>query len=250
MRLVGFAARLAPAVLVLAALEALGRSGWIDSSLFVPPSAMIAALMQEAQSGSLAADGRTTGIEVLLAFVAGTAVGIPVGIFCWRRPWFGRVFQPYLVALYAMPLVLFYPLLLAYFGLGIKPIVVIGSLMAAVPVALNTTVAFSAIRPTLIRVGRSLGCTRWQLYTKVLLPAATPLIVTGIKMGFIYTLIGVVAMEFVVAQSGLGFAVHYDYNNFQTAPMYGYILFIVVVAIACAALLSAIERSVRREQQR
>jgi len=99
------------------------------------------------------------------------------------------VLEPYLVTLYAMPTLVFYPILLALLGLGPGPIIVIAATMVVIPIALNTMVALRAIDPILLKMGRSVNCSRPQLYRKVLIPAATPLAFPGIKLGFIYAII-------------------------------------------------------------
>ena len=111
-------------------------------------------------------------------------VGIALGIVSWRIPLLGRVTEPYLITLYAMPTVVFYPVLLALMGLGTEPIITLAATAAFIPVALNTTIALRSVEPVLPKMGISMNCSRWQVYRKVLFPAAVPLADLSCRPGF------------------------------------------------------------------
>jgi NitT/TauT family transport system permease protein len=188
-----------------------------------------------------------TSLTVGIAFLIGGAIGVVLGALCWRAPLVGDVLEPYLVTLYAMPTLVFYPMLLALLGVGIWPILVIASLMVVIPVALNVMVALRSVSPVLPKLGRSLNCSRAQLYRKVLVPAATPLAVPGLKLGLIYAIIGTVAMEFILADRGLGFRIGYDYRQFDVADMWALILAVAVLAIVVTSAVGLLERRIRRD---
>ncbi|MQA85671.1 MAG: ABC transporter permease subunit [Streptosporangiales bacterium] len=214
-----------------------------------PPSVMFARLVEIVRSGPFVTDLVVTGATVATAFGLGGLVGLMIGILFWRFPFSGAVFEPYLVSMYSMPTIVFYPILLAVFGLGTKPIMIIASTMALIPVALNTMVALRAIPPTLPKLARSLNCTRLQTYRKVLAPAAVPMVVPGLVLGFIYAVIGTIAMEFILASRGLGYRTGFFYRSFEIADMYAYILVISIVAIIVNVGLNYFERRIRRDMQ-
>lgn len=222
---------------MVALLEVVGRSGMLSPTTFVPPSAMLVTLIELGAAGTLWPHLGRTMFEATTAFVLATLLGVPLGIVLWRVPYLARVFEPYLTAMYALPLVFFYPLLLALFGLGPAPIIVIATLMACIPVIVNARIGFSEVRDIYRRLGRSVGCSPLQLYRKVLIPAAAPALFAGLKLGFVYALIGAIAMEFVLADGGLGFAVRYHYNNFDTPEMYAYVLLNLGIAVGVNSLL-------------
>ncbi|MGH3343244.1 MAG: ABC transporter permease [Carbonactinosporaceae bacterium] len=232
-----------------ALLEVATRTGYISSMVLPPPSAMVTRLAEIVPTELFLGDLVTTVTTVLSAFAAGGVVGVLVGISFWRFPFVGAVFEPYLVSMYSMPALVFYPILLAILGLGSAPIVVIASSMALIPVALNTMVALRTISPTLPKLARSLNCTRRQIYLKVLAPAATPLVVPGLVLGFIYAMIGTIAMEFILAPNGIGFRIGYYYRSFDIVEMYSYILVASVIAIIANVALNHVERRVRRDMQ-
>lgn len=234
---------------VVLLLEIAARVELVDPLIMPAPSDMLAGLLEIAGTAQFLRDLTTTGIAVLSAFGLGAVSGLLVGILFWRLPFVGATFEPYLVSLYSMPTLVFYPILLALLGLGPAPIIVIATTMAMIPIALNTMVGLNSISPTLPKLARSMNCSRTQTYLKVLAPAATPLVVPGLVLGFIYATIGVIAMEFILASEGLGFRIGYAYRAFEIRDMYAYILVVLIVAVVANVCLNAIERRVRQDME-
>lgn len=243
---------LVQAALVLgtaALLEFATRAGYISSLVLPPPTEMVKRLVQIVSTDLFLRDLTTTVTTVLSAFVLGGAIGLVIGVLFWKFPFGGAVFEPYLVSMYSMPSLVFYPILLALLGLGVLPIMVIAASMALIPVALNTMVALKSIPPTLPKLARSLNCTKRQVYLKVLAPAATPLVVPGLVLGFIYAMIGTIAMEFILAANGVGFRIGYYYRSFDIVDMYAYILVASIIAIIANVALNHLERRIRQDMQ-
>jgi NitT/TauT family transport system permease protein len=235
-----------PAVAV-AGVQVAAGAGLIDPLQLPAPTEIGSALVDLVRGGEFYGDLARTLMTVAAAFGIGVTAGIPLAVVLWKLPLLGDVLEPYLVTMYAMPTLLFYPVLLAVLGLGPAPIIAIASLMALIPIALGTAVALRSINPMLPKLGRSLGCGRRQLYRKVLLPAATPLAVPGLRLGFVYAVIGTIAMEFILATKGVGFRAGYAYRNFEVPKMYAYVVVVVALAVAANGLLSALERRIRKD---
>lgn len=228
-------------------LEATTRTGVVDRSLMVPPSeilARLASIVPTAQFGQDAARSITT---ILTAFAAGLVLGVPLGVFLWRVPAAGRILEPFIVTGYAMPTLLFYPVLLAVMGLNQGPIILIAASMSLVPIALTTMVALNSIKPILHKLANSVNASPRQYYLKVLFPAATPLVFPGIKLGFIYAVIGTIAMEFILAAQGIGFRAGFYYRELNTSDMWAYIAVVVVLSVLVNALLTWMEKRIRRD---
>jgi NitT/TauT family transport system permease protein len=174
-------------------------------------------------------------------------VGVPIGFGLWRAPLLGRVLEPYLVGTYAMPLVLFYPFLLVVFGLGATPIILIAAAMGLIPVILNSWAAFQQVPDIYFKVCASFRCTGSRRFWKVIFPASAPMIFAGFKLCLIYAFVGVIVMEFMVGNTGLGFRVSYDYDGFKINEMYAYVTIIVALAAAITVILARGERRIRGE---
>jgi NitT/TauT family transport system permease protein len=219
-----------------------GDLGWWPSSVLPSPTTIMEAGGVEISEGPFLGDAGATLMAFALSVVLGIALGGLAGYLFWRKEVIGKIFEPYLVSFYTVPLVVFYPMLLVIIGLNQWPIVILGSIMAAIPMALNTWVGLSGVRKVYLDLARSLTLTRRQMVRQVALPAAAPMIIAGATLAAIYALIGVVAMEFMVAQQGLGYRIRYRYESFDNDGMYFYIVSILVLSLVIVWLLSFLPR--------
>ncbi len=232
----------------VAILEVLSRGGIVKRTILVSPSEMFATLGGLIVANDVTPHFIRTMVETFASFAMAGALGIAIGIFFWKFARIGKMFEPYIVSVYAMPLVMFYPLLLIFLGLGSPPIIFITTISSIIPIILNTTIGFREIREVMHKVASSNRCTPWQTFSKVLFPAATPYIFTGLKLGFIYALIVTIGMEFILTDLGLGFQVHQFYDFFNTSSMYAYILLNLIIAISANVLLFRGEGAMRKER--
>lgn len=222
-------------------LEGMARTGMIGAITLAPPSEMVSKMVELLLTGEIVNDLIQTAGTTFIAFGLATVVGIPVGWALWHWNTAQSILDPYLVAYYAMPIFAFYPMFIAIFGLNKIPIILIAFLISIIAIIINTANGFGQVRSVYEQVGRSLRLSRYETFRHIYLPAATPYIFTGLKLGFIYALIGVIASEFILANSGLGYLVSYNYNNFATSEMYAAMLLVVVIAIVANTILLRIE---------
>lgn len=218
------------------------RSGWWRASTLPAPSTMVSGVVDLLDDPQFWDDAGRTGLEIGLAIVFGSVLGLLAGLLFWKLPTLGRVFEPYLVSFYAVPMVLFYPVMIVIVGINASSVVILATIMAMIPVALNTTVGLNGIRPVYLKLARSLQCRPHQMLFSIALPAAAPFIVAGLRLGVVYALIGSIAMEFVTAQAGLGYRIRYLYEIFDNNTMYSYILVVLLFSVVLTALLALVER--------
>lgn len=190
--------------------------------------------------------GRTAQTTIT-AFGAAVITGLAFGALLNRYPTLRNIIEPYLVGAYAVPVIVFYPTFLVVFGIGTMPIVITGFLMAVVPVTVGTVVGLGELRPTHRKLAHSLGCSPLQGLTKILLPSALPLLLPGVKLGFVYALAATVGVEFIVADRGLGFRIGESYRNFDGVDMYTYIVVMVIIAAVVNSAFNALERTLRKD---
>jgi NitT/TauT family transport system permease protein len=145
--------------------------------------------------------GRAFGLALVLAVLFGLSFGFALGLSRLAN----AVFEPILVASYAIPKITLYPILLLMFGLGMPGKVAFGVIHGVIPIALFTTSAVRHIRPVLLKTGRTLGLGPFEMSRRILLPAAMPEIFSGLRIGFALTLIGVILGEMFASQRGIGF---------------------------------------------
>lgn len=235
-------------ILVLALLEWLTRAGTIEPLIMPPPSEIAETLARTAVTSEFLSDLLRTATTIAVAATAGCLLGALIGTVGWAVPAVWTAVEPFLVALYAMPIIVFYPIVIVLLGgIGIWPIILIAAAMASIPMAINTAVALNAVPKTMFRLTRSLGCSRLQAARLAIVPSALPLAMPGVRLGYVYAMIATVAMEFILSDSGLGFRAGVAYRSFEIADMWAMIVAIAVLAISLNLVLSHAERRVRRD---
>lgn len=222
-------------------LEYVTRTGMVSYITLTSPTAMVSTLAELLRSGAIYNDFVQSTTSVFVAFIASVATGIPVGWILWRRQLLHQILDPYLVAWYALPIFAFYPMLIAIFGLNRTPIILIAYAMSVIAIVVNTANGFSQVQDVYSKVGRSLNLSRSKAFLHVYFPAAAPYIFTGLKLGFVYAIVGVLASEFILADAGLGYQVSFNYQNFATNEMYAVMLLIIIIAVAVNLFLLRIE---------
>ena len=223
--------RIALIVGFVALLELLTRLGAIDRLVLIPPSAMAAQLWTMLVSGELDEPMARSFGNIALAFVLSVTVGFAVGLVVHALPRLRRLVDPLLASYYAVPFFVFYPLLIAIFGLNRWPLVAIGFAFGAAAMVIATLNGLDRVPRVLHKVARVHRLGRLRTIALVVLPGALPYLFTGVKLALAYAFIGVLAGEFILSGGGLGFAIAYAYDAFDNPTMYALMLFVVVLAI-------------------
>lgn len=234
--------------LLLAELGA--RTGLWSDRILPAPSVILSELGRLLGEGQFWNDAARTGIEVAFSILFGSVLGFAAGLTFWKLPAVGRIFEPYLVSFYAVPLVLFYPVMIVIVGINATSVIILATIMAAIPMALNTAVGLNTMPPVYLKLARSLKASPRQTLFAIAVPAAGPYIVAGLRLAVVYALIGTIAMEFTTAQAGLGYRIRYLYEIFNNNEMFAYIAVVLVLSCILTALLAAVERVLLRGRNR
>ena len=235
-------------VAFVVALEVIPRLGLVNPIALVPLSEMVWQLWPLISDGILGSHIARTLTSIVVAGALAVVTGLPLGVLLWRLERVRKILQPYLTTYYAIPIFAFYPLFIAIFGLSAWPVIVIAWAWAVVAIVLNTVIGLAEVPEVLVKVGRSLRLSPWRMFTRVYFPAATPYILTGFKLAASYTVIGVIASEFIQAEAGVGWFVGFSYNNFAIQNMYAAILLILAFAVLVNSLLLRLERRLHGRQ--
>jgi len=237
------AALIASAFIVL---ELSCRLGAIDRITMIPPSEMVSALFDIIRSGRYNSDIlftcsntiAATGVAILLGFFLGAALH--------ALPRLRRLLDPLLSAYYAVPTFVFYPLLVVVFGVGRAALIVMGAMFGVVAMIVNTVLGLDHVPPAVGRTGRILKLDALRQLLLIRLPAASPHLVSGVKLAVAYSVIGIVAGEFILATSGIGKRVAFAYDNFDNRTMYGLLLLLLMAVTVVNSCLSAWEKRLHR----
>jgi NitT/TauT family transport system permease protein len=193
-------------------------------------------------SGDLAWHAGVTLSEVLGGLGLGLLVATTIGYLIAKSPGIERALTPYIVASQAVPIVAIAPLLVIWFGSGLRSKVLICALIVFFPILINTVLGLKSVEPELHDLMRSLRATRWQVFTKLDVPAALPVWLAGLKVGATLAVIGAVVGEFVGADRGLGFLINFGRGQYDTALVFVAVTALVVIALALYGLVSLLER--------
>lgn len=178
------------------------------------------------------------GYALAIAVLGGMTIGLVLGLHRLS----GEVAEPILVSLYSLPKITLYPLILLIFGLGMSAKVAFGAIHGIIPVAIFTMGAVKTIAPVYFKTARVLQLSRRQLVATVVIPAAIPELVSGLRIGFSLTLLGVLIGEMFASQRGLGFLVMNAIGTLDVPTMMAVVLLLALVAVMISAGLLYLDR--------
>ena len=186
----------------------------------------------------------------LTVFAAGYALaivtGVAMGVLMGGVPRIGETLEIYVNALNATPRVAFIPLIILWFGLGTNAKIVVIWLQAVMPILINTYAGVQNTDPDLLEAARSFGAGRGQLFRYIMLPAALPYIVTGLRLGGANAMVGTVIAELYTALSGLGYLIAQFGGTFQTAKYFSPVLVLAAIGMLISQSLKIVERRLAR----
>jgi NitT/TauT family transport system permease protein len=186
----------------------------------------------------LAETSRAFAFALALSVLLGLLIGFVLGLHRFS----GEVAEPILVALYSVPKITLYPIVLLAFGLGMPAKVAFGTIHGIIPVAIFTMTAVRNISPVLLKTGRVMKLSPWKTVRSVLFPAALPEIFTGLRVGFSLTLIGTLLGEMFASQRGLGYLLMQAIGLQNVRVIMAVTLLLVLFAASISTLLIVIDR--------
>lgn len=231
-------------------LEVLCRTGVIDRFTMIPPTQMVMALAVAAGKSWFWPDVTYTLINIASAVAISVVGGFLIGLVVHAVPRLRRLLDPIFTSYYSVPTFILYPLLIVFFGIGPLSLIVMGALFGIVAMIVATIGAIDRVPRVLMKVARvsRLDPVRTALLLK--LPAAAPHLMTGLRLAVAYSIIGIIAGEFILSTEGIGRRVALSYNNFDNPTMYALLVLILVFAAVTNALLGALEQALHRRWYR
>lgn len=182
----------------------------------------------------------------VIAYALSVVIGLLVGFWLGFDRLSGDALEPMIVAVYAIPKLTLYPILLLAFGLGLSAKVAFGVIHGVIPIILFTLSAVRNTKPILIKTGHVMKLSRWQMVRWILFPAAIPEIFTGLRVGFALTLIGSLLAEMFASHRGLGYLLMNGIGLHNVELVMSVTLIIVVFAAAISTLLLSIDHRLHR----
>lgn len=212
-------------------------------SFLVPSPAEIASALWENRS-LLAENAWVTLQEILLGFLCGLAVGLGFGFLLRPFETLRLTFYPLIVASQAIPILVFAPILVVWFGFGIGPKLVVVALVCFFPIAVATADGLRSVDPEAVKMMRTLDASRSRLLWRLEAPTALPFTFSGAKIAVTFAPIAAIFGEWAGANSGLGVLIRQDSAQLETARLFAAALVLSVVAVVLFGLLALAERRV------
>jgi ABC-type nitrate/sulfonate/bicarbonate transport system permease component len=228
-------------VTVLVVWEAVGRN--VNPLLLSYPTQVVSAFAQMIASGEILMALYESGRTLVLGFVLATVIGVGLGLFMGRYRRVDAATDWFVNALYATPLVAIVPLVTLWFGLGFAAKLFIVCIIAVFPVLINTASGVRNVSSALLDVGTAFAATERQIFTKIIVPAAVPYIMTGLRLGIGRCIIGMVVAEFYTAVGGLGALIMKYGNQYDTAAMFVPILTLSLLGIVLTLIVRRAEEA-------
>ena len=229
--------RLAIVAGVLATWEIVAVSGLLFRDV-VPSLATIGkALVRLAGDSGFYFNLGVTLAQVAGALVIGGIAGLAVGILLGANRFLARAYEPFIYYLGPTPKIIFFPIMIMWFGVGPGSKVAMGALSCFFPIAISVAAGMRAIDPVLIRVGRSFRARTWQMVRKIYFPAMRRPILNGVRLGLGIAIIGVLLAETKLSNKGIGFLIIQAYATFDMPRMYALLIVLFVLAVGANSLI-------------
>jgi len=232
--------------MIWALWEAIAASGVFYKGVVPSSFQVVAALAHLIADPRFWFNQAVTGVEIGFAIAIGGGAGLLVGLLLGGNRFLGAALEPYLAAFAATPKIIILPIIYLMFGVGPASKIAIGAFACFVPVALSAASGMRQISPVLVRVGRSLDLSRWQMVHKIYLPALVEPVATGLRIALGAAIAVCLIAEIKFSRIGLGAMVIESFNRSRFAEVYAVLIVIISLAIGANVLVDRLGRDRKR----
>lgn len=209
--------------------EGLARVGIIDSFILSQPTRILETLLNMSQNHLLVHIGVTL-YETLTGFLLGVILGLVIAVVLWWSGFASSVAEPYLVVLNSLPKIALGPIIILIAGAGTRAVIFMALAISLVVTVLEMLAGFRSTDPELIKMARTFGASKRQIFAKIVLPANLSTLFNSLKINIGLSLVGVIAGEFLVSKAGLGYLIVYGGQVFQLDLVMSSVLILAVLA--------------------
>lgn len=214
----------------------------INTFIFSSPSKMLETIIELHQSGDLYKHIWITVYETIISFGLGIILGILIATILWWNSFIAKVCDPYLTILNSLPKVALGPIIIIWCGAGKESIIFMALLISLIITIINIYQSFLNTDKNKIKLMKSLHATKWQIYTKLILPNSIRDIISTLKINISMSLIGVIMGEFLVSKAGIGYLIMYGSQVFNLTLVISGVFILCVVATIMYYIISYIEK--------
>jgi NitT/TauT family transport system permease protein len=237
-----FSAHLVFISVMLALGEWLTDHRWLDPTFVGQPSGVLKFLWNNITSGQLWVDMGWTMAGTLISFVLGSVAAIAVGLVFVGFPKFEKFLDPYLNAMNVMPRIALAPLFILWFGLGLGSKVALGCSLTFFIVLSTTVAGIRGVSQDHVTLCKTLGASAVSTFFQVTLPGAVPVIFSGLRLGLIYSLLGVIGAEIIASEKGLGQSLAYLGSTFEVNGVMALLLVLALIGVSVMKTMTWLEK--------
>lgn len=227
--------------------EIASDTGMIDSFFFSSPSLVVLCAYRMLADGSLFLHIGVTLLETLISFLLVFLLGLTTAMLLWSSKKLSEILEPYLVILNSLPKSALAPLMIVWLGTGMKTIIVAGVSVAVFGSIISMYTGFHEVDQNKLTLIYTLGGTKKDCFTKVVLPSSIPTIISTIKVNIGLALVGVIIGEFLAARHGLGYLIIYGSQVFQLHMVIMSIVLLCLIALGLYYGTQLLERWAKKQ---
>ena len=229
--------RVAIVACVLAAWEALSLSGWLFRDVVPSLVAISRAILRLLANADFYANLGITLGEISLGLLIGGFCGLATGILFGANRFLSRAYESLIYYLGPTPKIIFFPVMIMWFGVGSGSKIAMGAVSCFFPIAISAASGMRQIDRVLILVGKSFRATTWQMVSKIYLPAMRAPVVNGVRLGLGVAIIGTLLAETKLSNRGIGYLIIQAYSTFDMPRMYALLIVLFVLSIGANAVI-------------
>lgn len=228
--------------------EILSKYEIIDSFLFSRPTKIIKLLVKYTKDMSIFKHMGISVYETLLGLIIGTISGIIIAIILWWNKFVARILEPFLVVLNALPKTALAPIIIIWIGTGVKGITAVAISISLVLTIISAYNYFIQVEEEKVLMLKSFGATKWQILTKLIIPANLTNIISLIKINIGMSWVGVIVGEFIVSRNGIGYLILYASQVFNMDLLMMGVFVLAVISFLMYEIVSIIEKKMKRKR--
>ncbi|MBI2848553.1 MAG: ABC transporter permease [Chloroflexi bacterium] len=235
-------------ILFILWLEFMVQREYLDPLFVAPPSEIFRMMLVQFTNQNILQAYGITAIEVILGFLIGAIPAILLGISIGVSRYLDKAFTPIVLLVYSIPKITLLPLFILFFGIYINSKIAFGAAHAFFPIILSAIGGTKTVDASLITAAVSMGATRSQVFRSVIIPHTIYPLITGLRLGMNFALLGVLLAELFVSRQGIGYYVRVYTSGFETAELYAVVVVIALIAIFLNEVMRAVEKRLSRWQ--
>ncbi len=226
--------------------EVSANTGLVDPFFWSQPSAIWSTLLIFLTEGNAATDVAFTFRSTIFGFIIGTSAGALLGMSFWWSRNYAQVMQPYIICLESIPKLALAPLIILVFGMGLASKVAIATALTLIVSTLTAYSGVQAVDKDQEKLFYSLGASRWQVFTKLVIPSCIPWIISILRVNIGLALTGAIVGEFVASQHGLGRTILYAGSTYEISLVWVAVIVLSILSVVMYASVSWLERVLRK----